>query len=75
MTEPGNELVEESELQNMSQEELKVIIESEASWDLAKHRSASLLLEHYDSEYIRNYIWNLFLVTKDYYYCSILKGK
>ena len=57
----------------MSQEELKVIIESEASWDLAKHRSASLLLEHYDSEYIRNYIWNLFLTTKDYYYCSLLK--
>ena len=54
--------------------ELKAIIESQVTWDLAKHRSASQLLEHYDSRETRNYIWNLFLVTKDYYYCSILKN-
>jgi len=40
---------------------------------LAKHRSASQLLEHFDSKEVRDYIWNLFVTTSDYYYCSILK--
>lgn len=55
--------------------ELKQVIESPRSWDVAKHRSASKLLELYDSESTRDYIWKLFQKTNDYYYCSILKNR
>jgi len=57
----------------MDKQELIDIIESKDSWTLAKHRSASQLLEHFDSKEVRDYIWNLFVTTSDYYYCSILK--
>ena len=55
--------------------ELKKVIESPRSWDTAKHRSASRLLELYDSEATRDYLWKLFQKTNDYYYCSILKNR
>jgi hypothetical protein len=44
-------------------------------WDSAKHDYASILLETYDSEDTRNFIWDKFKTTGDYYYCSILKNK
>jgi hypothetical protein len=57
----------------VSKEELVNIIESETSWTLAKHRSASHLLDNFYSDEIVDYIWGLFIKTNDYYYCSILK--
>jgi len=43
-------------------------------WDSAKHDYASILLETYDSEDTRKFLWDKFKTTGDYYYCSILKG-
>jgi hypothetical protein len=57
----------------MSKEELVNIIESETSWTLAKHRSASHLLDNFYSDETLDYIWGLFIKTGDYYYCSIIK--
>lgn len=59
----------------MDKNSLISTIESKRSWSTAKHRSADLLLEHFDSEETRDYIWSLFIKTKDYYYCSILKTR
>ena len=56
----------------MSKEELIEIIESPKSWSVAKHRSASQLIEKFNSKETRQYIWNLYVKTGDYYYCSIL---
>jgi hypothetical protein len=50
------------------------IIESKNSWDLAKHRSASMLLEKFRSDDIIEYLWNKFKSTGDYYYASIVKS-
>jgi len=51
------------------------VIESNRAWSTAKHRSADMLLKYHNSQEIRDYIWSLFVKTKDYYYCSILKMK
>ena len=59
----------------MDKNNLISIIESRRSWSTAKHRSADLLLKNFDSKEIRDYLWSLFIKTKDYYYCSILKIK
>ena len=59
----------------MDKNKLISTIESNRSWSTAKHRSADLLLKNYDSTEIREYLWSLFVKTKDYYYCSILKIK
>lgn len=59
----------------MDKSKLISTIESNRSWSTAKHRSADILLEKYDSKEIREYIWSLFIKTRDYYYCSILKIK
>ncbi len=50
-------------------------INSNDVWDSAKHLYASLLLESYDSKEIREFLWDKFKTTGDYYYCSILKTK
>jgi hypothetical protein len=57
----------------VNKEELIELIESKTSWTLAKHRSAEQLLEYHNSKEIRQFIWDLFVKTGDYYYCSILK--
>jgi len=44
-------------------------------WDSAKHLYADLLLHTYDSEETREFLWDKFKTTGDYYYCSILKNK
>jgi hypothetical protein len=44
-------------------------------WDRAKHKYASILLETYESEDTRKFLWDKFKTTGDYYYCSILKNK
>ena len=48
-------------------------INSNDVWDSAKHLYASLLLESYDSKEVREFLWDKFKTTGDYYYCSILK--
>ncbi len=59
----------------MSQKILMDNINRDDVWDSAKHDYASLLLERYDSKEIRDFLWDKFKTTGDYYYCSILKTK
>lgn len=54
--------------------ELINIIESNKSWSLAKHRSASMLLDKFGSDITIEYLWNKFKSTGDYYYASIIKS-
>jgi ATP-dependent Lon protease len=58
----------------MSQKMLMDNINRDDVWDSAKHDYASILLETYDSEDTRKFLWDKFKTTGDYYYCSILKG-
>jgi len=58
----------------MSQKTLMDNINRDDVWDSAKHDYASILLETYDSEDTRKFLWDKFKTTGDYYYCSILKG-
>ena len=58
----------------MNKEELIELIESDKSWTLAKHRSADQLIESFDSQETREYMWNKFLETNDYYYASLYKN-
>ena len=58
----------------MSQKMLMNNINRDDVWDSAKHDYASILLETYDSEDTRKFLWDKFKTTGDYYYCSILKG-
>ena len=56
------------------QELINVIVNSDGKkWDLARHRAADMLLSNYNSELNRDFIWSIYKLTKDYYYCSILK--
>lgn len=48
-------------------------IEREDVWDSAKHIYASALLKDYDSKLVREFLWDKFKSTGDYYYCTILK--
>lgn len=48
-------------------------IERDDVWDSAKHLYASTLLKEYDSISVREFLFNKFKNTGDYYYCSILK--
>ena len=59
----------------MSQKTLIDNINRDDVWDSAKHDYASILLERYDSEENREFLWDKFKTTGDYYYCSILKDK
>ena len=59
----------------MSQKMLMDNINRDDVWDSAKHDYASILLETYDSEDTRKFLWDKFKTTGDYYYCSILKNK
>ena len=58
----------------ISQKMLMENINRDDVWDSAKHDYASILLETYDSEDTRKFLWDKFKTTGDYYYCSILKG-
>jgi hypothetical protein len=58
----------------ISQKMLMDNINRDDVWDSAKHDYASILLETYDSEDTRKFLWDKFKTTGDYYYCSILKG-
>ena len=48
-------------------------IEREGVWITAKHRYADLLIERYDSEFVKDYLFKKFKETNDYYYMSLLK--
>lgn len=48
-------------------------IEDTSTWDSAKHRYAEKLLNEYDNKEVRDYLWNKFRNTKDYFYCKLLK--
>jgi len=50
-------------------------IQSDEVWDSAKHKYADMLLEKYDSEEVRDFLFNEFKKTVDYYDCSIIKNK
>lgn len=58
----------------MSKEELINTIEDPTNWSVAKHRAADHLLTLYPDKETREYLWNRFVVTGDYYYNSILKS-
>jgi len=49
-------------------------IEDTRTWDTAKHRYAEKLLNEYNTQDVRDYLWNKFRNTNDYFYCSILKN-
>ena len=49
-------------------------IEDYRTWDSAKHRYAEKLLNEFDCEDVRTYLWNKFRNTQDYFYCSLLKN-
>lgn len=59
----------------MSKKTLMDNINRSDVWDSAKHDYASILLENYESEDTRKFLWDKFKTTGDYYYCSILKTK
>ena len=48
-------------------------IQREDVWTSAKHSYASILLDKFDSEEVRDFLYKQFVDTGDYYYCSILK--
>jgi len=50
-------------------------IERDDVWDSAKHNYADTLLEKYDSKETRNFLFEKFKETGDYYYISIVKNK
>tara|TARA_Y100000385_G_C12616094_1_gene434996 strand:- start:321 stop:518 length:198 start_codon:yes stop_codon:yes gene_type:complete len=50
-------------------------IQSDEVWDSAKHSYADMLLEKYDSEEVRDFLFNEFKKTGDYYYCKLIKDK
>jgi len=50
-------------------------IEDSRTWDTAKHRYTEKLLSEFDCKDVRDFIWNKFRKTNDYFYCSILKNK
>jgi len=56
----------------MTREILIDNIEREDVWVSAKHRYADLLIERYDSEFVRDYLFKKFKETNDYYYISLL---
>lgn len=47
--------------------------ESKQVWDSAKHHYAELLLQTENTEDHRNYLWNKFVSTGDYFYASLVK--
>jgi len=58
----------------MTKKEIINKIEDNRTWDSAKHKYAEKLLSEYDTKEVRDYLWNKFRSTKDYFYCSILKN-
>mgnify|MGYP005988557579 CR=1 FL=1 len=57
----------------MDKENLIKIIGRKDVWSSAKHIYASILLDKFDSEEVRSFLYDKFVDTGDYYYCSILK--
>lgn len=58
----------------MTKNEIIKKIEDNRTWNSAKHRYAEKLLGEYDTKEVRDYLWNKFRNTQDYFYCSILKN-
>jgi len=58
----------------MTKKEIINKIEDNRTWDSAKHRYAEKLLGEFNTKEVRDYLWNKFRNTKDYFYCSILKN-
>lgn len=57
----------------MTKQEIIKKIEDIGTWDSAKHRYAEMLLREYDGGDVRDYLWNKFRNTQDYFYCKLLK--
>ena len=59
-----------------SEKDLMELIKStdRRTWGVAKHRASDMLLDQFDSENNRNFIWSMYVLTGDYYYNSILKN-
>jgi len=58
----------------MTKNEIIKKIEDNRTWNSAKHRYAEKLIGEYDTKEVRDYLWNKFRNTQDYFYCSILKN-
>lgn len=57
----------------MTKKEIINKIEDDNTWESAKHRYAERLIGEYDSKEVRDYLWNIFRNTQDYFYCKLLK--
>lgn len=57
----------------MTKKEIINKIEDSRTWDTAKHRYAEKLLNEYNGGDVRDYLWNKFRNTQDYFYCKLLK--
>ena len=57
----------------MTKEEIIKQIENPKNWMYAKHRYAERLLKEFDSEQTRDYLFNIFKETGDYFYNKLLK--
>lgn len=57
----------------MTKEEIIKEIENPKNWMYAKHRYAEILLKEFDSEQTRDYLFNTFKETGDYFYNKLLK--
>jgi hypothetical protein len=58
----------------MTKKEIINKIEDNRTWDTAKHRYAEKLLSEFNGKDVRDYLWNKYRKTNDYFYCSILKN-
>ena len=58
----------------MTKKEIINKIEDNRTWDTAKHRYAEKLLSEFNGKDVREYLWNKYRKTNDYFYCSILKN-
>jgi hypothetical protein len=57
----------------MDKQRLIENIKREDVWDTAKHSYAETLIKKYDSEDVRDFLFERFKKTGDYYYISLLK--
>jgi len=58
----------------MTKKEIINKLEDNRTWDTAKHRYAEKLLGEFNGKDVRDYLWNKYRKTNDYFYCSILKN-
>jgi len=59
----------------MTKKEIINKIEDTRTWDTAKHRYAEKLLSEHGNQEVRDYLWNMFKTTNDYFYCKLLKDE